>query len=159
MCTYRKTAERTVSLSDSGWAMTDLIRSCDSRIPLIGRFPTVGTHDVAGCTFDLSGRSIHVWPVRIERPNAVFQRFERFLSPDEKDRAARLRFEDLRYSFIIARGVLRILLGHYLTVSPISVQFKYGPRGKPALAVPRSIDFNVSHSGSFVVFAFAATCQ
>jgi 4'-phosphopantetheinyl transferase len=100
-----------------------------------------------------------VWPVRTEVSNAVAERFELYLGPDEKDRAARFRFDQHRYSFVIARGVLRILLGHYLKVSPVSIQFKYGSRGKPALVAPAYVDFNVSHSGGLAVFAFTVGCK
>ena len=60
---------------------------------------------------------------------------------------------------MIARGLLRTLLGRYLQVSPASIVFKYGSKGKPALAGPAGIDFNVSHSGGLAVFAFTADCE
>jgi 4'-phosphopantetheinyl transferase len=112
-----------------------------------------------GSSFDLEGRTVHVWPIRTEAPSAVAERFELLLGTDEKSRAGRFRFDHLRYSFVITRGVLRILLGHYLHVSPISIQFKYGSRGKPALAAPACIDFNASDSSGLSVFAFTAGCE
>jgi 4'-phosphopantetheinyl transferase len=107
-------------------------------------------------SFELSGRIVLVWPVRIEAPRAVADWFALHLSEDEKGRAARFRFEHHRNSFVIARGVLRFLLGQYLNVSPASILFKYGSEGKPALARPAGIEFNVSHSGGLAVFAFTA---
>jgi len=80
------------------------------------------------------------------------------LSPDEKGRAGQFRFERDRDSFVVARGVLRILLGRYLNISPAGIPFKYGAKGKPAIAGPAGIDFNMSHSGSLAVFAFTAGC-
>jgi 4'-phosphopantetheinyl transferase len=115
--------------------------------------------NIADCSFHLSGRSVHVWPVRTEAPTAVADGFELHLSPDEKGRAAQFRFEHDRNSFVIARGVLRILLGRYLHISPVSILFKYGSKGKPALAGSAGIDFNVSHSGGLAVFAFTAGCE
>src|SRR5438477_256189 len=60
--------------------------------------------------------------------------------------------------FIIARGVLRILLGRYLDVAPTAVRFRYNPFGKPALAQDSGADalhFNVSHTDGVALYAVA----
>jgi 4'-phosphopantetheinyl transferase len=114
---------------------------------------------IAGRSFDLGGRNVHIWTVRVEASSAVAAQFELVLGPDEKDRAARFRFDNLRRSFVLARGTLRMLLGCYLDVAPASIQFKYGSKGKPALAAPACVDFNASHSGGLAVFAFTAGCE
>lgn len=115
--------------------------------------------EIAPHSFDLAGRNVHIWTVRTEASREVATQFELVLAPDEKSRAALFRFGHLRHSFIIARGVLRILLGCYMDVLPASIQFKYGLKGKPALVAPSDVDFNVSHSGGFAVFAFTAACK
>jgi 4'-phosphopantetheinyl transferase len=109
--------------------------------------------------FELAGRSVHVWSIRTEASNAVAARFELILAPDERHRAARFAFDHLRHSFILARGALRILLGHYLNVHPASIEFQYSSKGKPALAESAGIEFNASHSGRLAVFALTAGCQ
>src|SRR5438067_1142174 len=109
---------------------------------------------MADYSFELDTRNVHVWFLRTEASKAVEERFDRVLAPDERDRAARFRFDHLRHSFVLAHGALRILLGRYLNTSPARIHFKYGPKGKPALAALASIDFNTSHSGGLVVFAF-----
>jgi 4'-phosphopantetheinyl transferase len=114
---------------------------------------------IADCSLELAGRIVHVWPVRTVASNEVTSWLERVLAPDEKDRAARFKFNHLRHSFILARGALRILLGCYLKASPASIQFKYGSKGKPTLAAPPLLDFNASHSGGLAVFAFTASCE
>jgi 4'-phosphopantetheinyl transferase len=91
-------------------------------------------------------------------PGAAAGFFEAYLSPDEKGRAAQFRLERNRNTFAVAHGVLRILLGRYLNSSPDGILFKYGPKGKPALAGSAAIDFNMSHSDSLAVFAFTAGC-
>ena len=53
------------------------------------------------------------------------------LSPDENQRALRLRFERDRKRFIVCRGVLREILGTYLETNPEKLVFGYGPQGKP----------------------------
>lgn len=52
--------------------------------------------------------------------------------------------------------MLRELLGRYLDAPPAAVEFRYGPRGKPALASPwdrSDLRFNLSHTGNVVAFA------
>jgi 4'-phosphopantetheinyl transferase len=78
---------------------------------------------------------------------------------DEKVRAAQFRFDHLRDRYVIARGALRALLGCFLNIAPASVRFEYGSNGKPALAAPEFIHFNVSHSAGLAVFAFTQGCE
>ena len=62
-----------------------------------------------------------------------------------------------RHHYIVARGGLRTLLGHYLNCIPQALRFAYTTYGKPALidaASPESIRFNLSHSGDLVLYAF-----
>ena len=114
---------------------------------------------LAGSSFELSGRDVHVWTLRTGPSNAVAAKFEPVLAPDEKRRAERFRFDYLRHSFIITRGVLRCMLGRYLNLHPASIQFNYGSKGKPALASAVGIEFNETHSSGLAVFAFTIGCQ
>ena len=107
----------------------------------------------------LSERDVHVWTLRTPVADGVALKFEAVLSPDERDRAARLRFDPLRRSFVVARGALRSLLGRYLGLHPGSIHFNYGTKGKPALPFPAPIDFNTTHSGDLTAFAFIVGCQ
>lgn len=79
----------------------------------------------------------------------------RALSPDERARASRFRFERDRRRFVAGRSVLRRELAERLDCTPSEVAFRYGPYGKPAVA-DGDVVFNVSHSGSAALFAFAA---
>lgn len=80
------------------------------------------------------------------------------LSAEERVRAAGwLRPAD-RYRFVLARATLRRCLGAFLGVAPEWLILRKGPRGKPALGGAWSghpLQFNVSHSGSWVLLAFA----
>lgn len=113
--------------------------------------------------FKFTGREIHAWPVIVRGSKSAVARFQSFLSPDETTRAAAFRFEDLRRSFLLSRGALRILLGGYLDVSPEEVLLIHGSHGKPGLAQAASgspaLDFNVSHSGEMALFAFTSGCE
>jgi 4'-phosphopantetheinyl transferase len=85
-------------------------------------------------------------------------KFESVLASDEKDRAARFILERRRHSFVVARGVLRCLLGRYLDMHPANIRFNYGSKGKPAVTSTLGIEFNATHSGELAVFAFTAGC-
>jgi 4'-phosphopantetheinyl transferase len=109
-----------------------------------------------GYSFKLYSQTVYVWPVANVASKGILSRLEEILSEDEKARADRFRFDHLRQSFVVARGILRVLLGRYLGISPASVQFSYSATGKPSLAVSDWLDFNASHSGDLAVYAFTA---
>ena len=78
------------------------------------------------------------------------------LTADECQRAERYVFEKDRTHFVVARGLLRVLLGRYLRQDPQHLRFTYGPHGKPALATDTggmSLRFNVSHSHGLALYA------
>lgn len=113
---------------------------------------------MAGCSFELSGRAVHVWTLRTGASDAVVAKFEPLLVPDEKERAARFHFDHLRRSFVVTRGALRCLLGRYLGVHPAGIRFQYGSKGKPALAPASNVEFNLTHCGGLAAFAFTVGC-
>jgi 4'-phosphopantetheinyl transferase len=92
---------------------------------------------------------VHVWRAALDWAPSRQQNLHRFLAADEQARAAQFYFEKDRRHFVIARGMLRDILGRYLNRAPESLAFRYGSHGKPAL-VGRSnecgICFNLSHS-------------
>lgn len=99
--------------------------------------------------------TVQIWSVRLAASPAALERFQSLLCPEEQSRAARFKFEHLRQSFALSRGVLRALLGSYLLCAPESVQFVYGKKGKPAIAAPAQLQFNTSHSGEVALYGFS----
>jgi len=80
------------------------------------------------------------------------------LSVDEQLRARRFVFDRDRSRYIVARARLRHLLAARLGTRPQSVELVYGAHGKPALApwcADKDLRFNVSHSDSLTIYAFA----
>jgi len=77
------------------------------------------------------------------------------LSSDERDRAARFRFERDRERFVIRRGTLRELLALHLDDTPQRIRFCVNPFGKLSLPGPRPLKFNLSHSQEVALFALA----
>jgi 4'-phosphopantetheinyl transferase len=109
-------------------------------------------------SLSLSSGEVHVWRANLERPAEVQQWLLRTLDADEQTRASRFHFDTHRRRFVVARGVLRSLLGRYLEVRPEDVRFAYGPYGKPALDGAHhagALRFNTSHSHELGVYAFA----
>ncbi|MCO5101799.1 MAG: 4'-phosphopantetheinyl transferase superfamily protein [Burkholderiaceae bacterium] len=77
----------------------------------------------------------------------------------EQERAARFRREDDRMRFIVARSTRIELLAARLRVEPCALAFHEDAHGKPHVrtAQGRSQPFNSSHSGNWVLHAFAGT--
>ena len=114
---------------------------------------------LAGCSFQLLNNDVHIWTMPAKASDAVVAQFERVLSEDEAQRAARFRFSHLRDSFVITHGVLRHLLGRYLGVDPPRICFSYGDKGKPGVASAANLQFNLTHSGDMAAGAFTTGCQ
>lgn len=79
------------------------------------------------------------------------------LSPAECSQASRYRFEVDRLRFVMARGLLRMLLARYTARLPAAIEFSYNDFGKPRMHPPGEpeLHFNVSHSGNLALFAVA----
>jgi 4'-phosphopantetheinyl transferase len=98
---------------------------------------------------------VHLWRIQLSEENE--QHLRTLLTGDEQQRADRLHFAADRRRFIVTRAILRILLGRYLRVAPESLCICYNEFGKPSLArgqTPRTINFNVAHSGDYSLLAF-----
>ena len=104
------------------------------------------------------GDEIHVWQATLDREEKVLGQLESTLSLEEKARADRFHFVNDRNRFVVARGLLRELLGLYLHQSPASLEFSCGKHGKPFLSgwnASSGLCFNLSHSAGLVVYAIA----
>lgn len=97
--------------------------------------------------------AIHVWGVHVPDVLDRLEVLHSLLSEEEREKAARFRREAERNSSIAARGALRVLLFGYTGKPPATIDFQYSENGKPHV-VGSDVDFNVSHSGEWVVLAF-----
>ena len=99
---------------------------------------------------------VHVWRATLDQTPSQIQSFRHNLAADEQTRAEQFHFERDRGHFIVARGVLRALLGGYLKRTPERLSFCYNAHGKPALAGESdgdAIRFSVSHSHGVALYA------
>jgi 4'-phosphopantetheinyl transferase len=104
----------------------------------------------------ISEDQIDVWFADLDIASTQKANLYDLLSPDERDRASKLRAVFNRDRFITSRGILRTILGRYLFVAPHALSFSYGPYGKPSLPEP-GLHFNLSHSHGRALFAFSST--
>ncbi len=107
-------------------------------------------------TVKLGSDEVHVWRAALDLGASGLQNLEHALSADERARAERFCFWKDRERFIVARGLLRVILGSYLEMEPGQLRFCYGPHGKPTLAEGSGVDafcFNLSHSQAVALYA------
>jgi 4'-phosphopantetheinyl transferase len=107
--------------------------------------------------FHLASDEVHSWCASLDVPPEMSARLYATLTPDERNRSARFHFERDRQRFIVARGVLRDLLGRYLQTQPDQIGFVYNAFGKPDLspAFGSRLKFNLSHSAGLALIAIA----
>lgn len=106
--------------------------------------------------FVLADDEVHVWCASLDKPASQLAQFSSTLCPGEWQRADRFRFDRHRQWFIVRRGLLRMLLGRYLSVEPDQLVFDCDARGKPSFSEPhngRTLHFNVSDSSGLVLYA------
>src|SRR3989441_9947241 len=108
-------------------------------------------------SFQLASDEVHSWCASLDVPPDTSARFYATLTPDERTRSARFQFERDEQRFIVARGLLRELLGRYLQIQPSQVSFVYNAFGKPDLGpeFASRLKFNLSHSAGLALIAIA----
>lgn len=107
---------------------------------------------------ELLDNEVHIWLANLDQLAISIHELLAILSADEIERANRFYFARDRQRFIVSRGYLRIILGHYLAIEPSQVKFVYGKYGKPELAIAnpqKTLYFNLSHSQGLALYAIA----
>jgi len=104
----------------------------------------------------LRSDEVHVWRATLDLQYSRVQSLQQTLAADERRRAERFYFQTDREHFIVARGLLRAILGRYLDADPSRLRFSYSPYGKPSLAGEinaGALCFNISHAGGLALYA------
>jgi 4'-phosphopantetheinyl transferase len=110
----------------------------------------------------LGPEDVHLWRVDLEVTAGGVAQWLPILSPDERTRGSRFHRASDRHYFIAGRAILRQILGAYLDTDPKSVSFAYSEKSKPALGEDHAgsdLTFNISHSGTIALLAFARSRQ
>jgi 4'-phosphopantetheinyl transferase len=99
---------------------------------------------------------VHVWSVDLDDPAWPADKLYDWLDAAERERAGRLRSEELRRRFAVRRGALRSLLSAYLGLAPGALRFRTRAHGKPELDAEDNttrLHFNVSDCGPLALYA------
>ncbi|MFT3765982.1 MAG: 4'-phosphopantetheinyl transferase superfamily protein [Minicystis sp.] len=83
--------------------------------------------------------------------------YEALLSPDERARRARYRFEHSRREYLLTRALVRVTLSRYAPVAPAAWTFGQNEYGRPAIdrAEHAWLRFNLSNTRGLVALAVA----
>lgn len=104
----------------------------------------------------LASNEVHVWATTLTVAPGVLENFVATLSPEEKERAGKFKFEKHRNRFIAGRGALRTILGQYMSAGPTVLRFVYSTNGKPTLAeefADTGMHFNLAHTEDLALIA------
>lgn len=87
--------------------------------------------------------------------NNFFKIAKKILSETEKKHTTYYKRKTDQLKFIIGRYILRVVLSKYLNILPKEIKIVISKYGKPKLENVniKKIDFNISHSGDWVVVA------
>jgi 4'-phosphopantetheinyl transferase len=119
--------------------------------------PSKGDFTPPPALFPMLGKKdVHVWKVQLDYELPRIPTIWPLLSGEEQARANRFHFSIDRDRFVACRGLLRVLIGNYLTRPPAAIRFTTNQYGKPFLADgadKEDLQFNVSHSRQMALFA------
>lgn len=120
----------------------------------IGKFP--------GILKAISHEVVNVWRTDIHWPEERMREFATQLSLEELARAKRFHFKVDFDRHVISRALTRLLIGSLVDLPPREVSLVSNRFGKPSISKdqnPLGLEFNVSHSGEFILIALTAKRQ
>jgi 4'-phosphopantetheinyl transferase len=105
----------------------------------------------------LAADEVHVWRARVSHCENCLDELAALLTPEERRRAARFHFAIDRQRCILGRALARLVLAHHLQRPSSELIFAYNAFDKPRLAgsPQRLLEFNISHSGEWLLIALA----
>lgn len=101
-------------------------------------------------------RDVSLWRVDVAFDGDLDDEIFAQLSEDERARAKSFHRTSDALRFATVRAALRQLLADRIGVMPEQVSLANGEFGRPALIQQQSLDFNVSHSGSYGLIALSS---
>jgi 4'-phosphopantetheinyl transferase len=97
--------------------------------------------------------------VRVVRLNGREDFPSDFLSPSDRERAARFRFGEDRARFILGRTLLAGCLSQQLGFPLKPPELALSPQGRPLLSEAPHVQFSISHTGDLVALALSDRAQ
>ncbi len=101
----------------------------------------------------------HVWTLWLPDVLPGLPAMEPLLAIEEARKAGRFVRSEDRSRYIAAHGILRQMLGRYLSAAPADLRFVSNDCGKPALDQPGGmppLSFNMAHSGEVLLYVVAS---
>lgn len=93
---------------------------------------------------------LQLWVIPLKQAKTVIKACQAFLDPKECEQVSRFVTEELQNNYIVAHGAMRQILSSYLNVTPSSIQFQIGRKGKPGC---KGVYFNLSHTRDWAILA------
>ena len=104
--------------------------------------------------------TVHIWAFDLRCDNSLTCTFFKLLSDDEIARSQRFKSELNRTDFIVAHGLLRMVLAQYCGIRAHQLRFLSSNAGKPSIipaeGAASSPFFNLSHCSGRMLLAIAA---
>jgi 4'-phosphopantetheinyl transferase len=119
---------------------------------------TLAMTSPASANWTMKKDTIEVCSLSLLSCKGETERLAQYLCASERERADRFHFQADYDRYVTARASLRLQLGAFLDCDPKSLLFQYTSHGKPFIE-KCEIEFNVSHSGDWVLFAFARSAK
>ena len=100
---------------------------------------------------------VPLWKIFAVENESYINQLKKNLSKDELNRAEKFHHKKDELCYITARGALKQILSNYINIPTNDISFSYNEFGKPYLSKKINsldIQFNISHSNNFIIFAF-----
>lgn len=104
---------------------------------------------------ELFSGDIHVWYSLFHNDAYLIKQCSNALTAAEFEHISYYKFLKDKNSYIVSRGLLRILLSCYLQTNPEELSILKHKKGKPYQKNDPSLFFNISNSGDCCIFAFS----
>ena len=106
----------------------------------------------------IDNKIVHIWHIPLDRSHLETGKLSELLSEQEQARAKRFHDDRNRNRFIVARGILRIILSDYTNIPANHLVFGSNLYGKPYLKHAHTneiLEFNLAHSQDQGILAVA----
>jgi 4'-phosphopantetheinyl transferase len=108
------------------------------------------------------GYELHVWQCCTNESYEVISNIYPHLSSEEKTKANRFRFSHDQNRYVVAHGLLRIILGAYVEREPAELIIERTNTGKPNLVTSEevsTIQFYMTHSEDIVCYIISKVSE
>ena len=106
---------------------------------------------------NLAADELHIWRAKVSENIDNLAHYRCLLSQDEQEKASLFHFVEDKYRYIIARGILKTLIGEYINSAARSIPLRYSEYGKPYLNInniSKVLKFNLSHANDVIIYGF-----